>query len=183
MEYFIIDRGAVWSEIQDILARKASEGVEVRLMYDDLGTIALLPSSFPKQMKALNIKCIKFNEYNRLASALYNNRDHRKITVVDGEIGFVGGANIADEYANLISPYGYWKDSAVKIKGPAVNNLTCMFCNYTIFKAASWTIRRNTVLQRMTRICPTMLQASFVRSVTVQNMYTAIMWQRRYIST
>ena len=124
MEYFIIDRGAVWSEIQDILARKASEGVEVRLMYDDLGTIALLPSSFPKQMKALNIKCIKFNEYNRLASALYNNRDHRKITVVDGEIGFVGGANIADEYANLISPYGYWKDSAVKITGPAVNNLT-----------------------------------------------------------
>lgn len=127
MEYFIIDRGAVWSEIQDILARKASEGVEVRLMYDDLGTIALLPSSFSKQMKALNINCIKFNEYNRLASALYNNRDHRKITVVDGEIGFVGGANIADEYANLISPYGYWKDSAVKITGHAVNNLTCMF--------------------------------------------------------
>lgn len=127
MEYFIIDNGTIWTQIKDILAQKAAQGVEVRLMYDDLGTIALLPSSFPKQMKALNIKCQKFNEYSRVASALYNNRDHRKITVIDGEIGFVSGANIADEYANVISPYGYWKDSALMINGNAVNNLTCMF--------------------------------------------------------
>lgn len=127
MEYFIIDKGEMWNEIQQILVDKVNSGVEVRLMYDDLGTISKLPSNFAKKLKKLGIKCEKVNEYSSATSSIYNNRDHRKITVIDGKVGFMGGANLADEYINKIQPYGHWKDSAVCIKGEAVKNLVCLF--------------------------------------------------------
>ena len=127
MEYFIIEKGKMWIEIQQILVEKVKSGVEVRLMYDDLGTISKLPANFAKKLKKLGIKCEKVNEYSSATSSIYNNRDHRKITVIDGKVGFMGGANLADEYINEIHPYGYWKDSAVCINGEAVKNLVCLF--------------------------------------------------------
>lgn len=127
MEYFIIENGKMWNEIHEVLKEKVSYGVEVRVMYDDLGTIAKLPSNFAKKLKKEGIKCVKFNEYSSQTSALYNNRDHRKITVIDGKVGFIGGVNIADEYINETHPFGHWKDSAVKLEGDAVKNLLCMF--------------------------------------------------------
>lgn len=127
MEYFIIERGKMWGEIQQILVEKVKAGVDVRLMYDDLGTMAKLPSNFAKRLCKLGIKCVKVNEYSSATSSIYNNRDHRKITVVDGKVGYMGGANLADEYINEVHPYGHWKDSAVRITGDAVKNLVCLF--------------------------------------------------------
>ncbi|MBQ8424725.1 MAG: hypothetical protein IJX17_01735 [Clostridia bacterium] len=127
MEYFIIEQGEMWDGIFEILCDKVKNGVEVRLMYDDLGTITKLPSNFAKRLKKVGINAIKFNEYSETTSAIYNNRDHRKITVIDGKVGFMGGVNIADEYINKIKPFGYFKDTAVKITGDAVKSLVCMF--------------------------------------------------------
>ena len=127
MEYFIIERGQMWNNILEILKRKVKEGVEVRVMYDDLGTIHKLPNNYPKQLKKFGIKCVKFNSFVPIMSALHNNRDHRKITVVDGKVGFMSGLNIADEYINVVQKYGYWKDSGVKINGEAVKSLLMMF--------------------------------------------------------
>lgn len=126
MEYFIIEQGEIWNELYGILKNKVSQGVEVRLMYDDLGTIYKLPSNFAKKLKDDGIKCVKFNEYASATSAFYNNRDHRKITVIDGKVGFMGGVNLADEYANITHPFGYWKDTALKLQGEAVKGLLQM---------------------------------------------------------
>ncbi len=127
MEYFIIENGKMWSKIHKILKEKVKNGVEVRVMYDDLGTMFKLPNNFAKKLKKEGINCRKFNEYSQLTSSMYNNRDHRKITVIDGNIGYIGGINIADEYINVIHPFGYWKDSAIKMIGKGVDNLTCLF--------------------------------------------------------
>ena len=127
MEYFIIERGVMWNGILDILAEKAQSGVEVRVMYDDMGSVAKLPMTYPKKLKKLGIQCVKFNPFRPVLSGIHNNRDHRKITVIDGKVGFVGGANLADEYINVTSPFGHWKDSAVRLKGEVVKSLTLMF--------------------------------------------------------
>ncbi len=127
LEYFIIDNGKMWNEIHEILLEKVKAGVEVRVMYDDLGTISKLKSNFAKKLNREGIICKKFNEYSSMTSSVYNNRDHRKITVVDGNVGYMGGANIADEYINEIHPYGHWKDSAIRLEGDAVTSLVCMF--------------------------------------------------------
>ena len=127
MEYFIIENGQIWDKIYEILKDKANSGVEVRLMYDDLGTIYKLPNNFAKNIQKDGIKCIKFNEYSSATSAFYNNRDHRKITVIDGTIGFIGGINLADEYANIIHPFGKWKDSGLRLEGDGVRGLLQMF--------------------------------------------------------
>ena len=127
MEYFIIERGQMWNSILEILKRKVSEGVEVRVMYDDLGTIYKLPNNYPKRLKKMGINCVKFNSFVPIMSALHNNRDHRKITVVDGRVGFVSGLNIADEYINVVQKFGHWKDTGVKIEGEAIKSLLMMF--------------------------------------------------------
>ena len=127
MEYFIIETGQMWNKILNILQNKVREGVEVRVMYDDLGTIHKLPSNYHKKLRKIGIKCVKFNSFVPIMSALHNNRDHRKITVVDGKVGFVSGLNIADEYINVVQKYGYWKDTGIKITGEAVGSLLMMF--------------------------------------------------------
>lgn len=127
MEYFIIERGQMWDKILEILKEKVKQGVEVRIMYDDLGTVYKLPNNYPKRLKKFGIKCVKFNSFVPIMSALHNNRDHRKITVIDGRVGFVSGLNIADEYINVVQKYGYWKDTGVKITGEAVKSLLMMF--------------------------------------------------------
>lgn len=127
MEYFIIDHGKMWESIREILVRKARSGVEVRVMYDDIGTLGMLKSNFYKKLRKEGINCCKFNPFRPVMSGIHNNRDHRKITVIDGKTAYTGGANIGDEYINEKSPHGYWKDTAIKIRGSAVANFTLMF--------------------------------------------------------
>ena len=129
LEYFIIKNGTMWNEILKILEEKAKEGLDVRLIYDDMGCIAFLPTSYPKQMEAKGIKCIAFNKLNPFLGVIMNNRDHRKMMIIDGKTVFSGGMNLADEYINLEHPYGIWKDNGIKITGEAVWNFTIMFLN------------------------------------------------------
>lgn len=127
MEYFIINKGKMWDELLAILRQKAREGVEVRLIYDDMGCLDLLPYHYYKTLEREGIKCIAFNPFVPFFSVVMNNRDHRKIMVIDGYTGFTGGINLADEYINEIHPHGYWKDTGIMLKGEAVWNLTLMF--------------------------------------------------------
>lgn len=127
LEYFIIDEGVMWNTILDILVEKVQEGVDVRLIYDDVGCIMTLPYRYDRKLEAMGIKCCRFNPFIPVLSARLNNRDHRKIAVIDGHTGFTGGINLADEYINLFEKHGHWKDSAILIKGEAVWSLTVMF--------------------------------------------------------
>lgn len=127
MEFFIVQKGYMWDTILDILVDKVKEGVEVRFMYDDIGCIWKLPNNYYKELQKLGIKSIVFNRFVPILSIVHNNRDHRKIIVIDGNIGYTGGINLADEYININSPYGHWKDTGIKIEGEAVKNLTMIF--------------------------------------------------------
>lgn len=127
MEYFIIDKGMMWESVLEILVRKVSEGVDVRLIYDDMGCVNTLPAQFYKELQAKGIKCAAFNPFRPIVSVILNNRDHRKITVIDGHTSFTGGINLADEYINRKKRFGHWKDTGVMLKGEAVRNFTVMF--------------------------------------------------------
>ncbi|MBE6948668.1 MAG: cardiolipin synthase [Ruminococcaceae bacterium] len=130
LEYFILEDGKMWNSILNILKEKASQGVEIKIIYDDFGSIAKqLPRHFDKHMEALhpNIKCLRFNPIRPLAIMSMNNRDHRKLMIIDGEFGFTGGINIADEYINSISLYGHWKDTGIRLQGDAVRSMILMF--------------------------------------------------------
>lgn len=127
MEFFIIGYGTMWSSILEILEEKARAGLDVRVMYDDAGCIATLNNNYYKELEAKGIKCIAFNKLNPISGVIMNHRDHRKILVIDGNVAFSGGVNIADEYININSPYGHWKDTGVKIVGDAIWNYTVMF--------------------------------------------------------
>lgn len=127
MEYFILAEGKIWNDIHAILKRKVSQGVEVRILYDDIGTSGLQKTEYYRTLRKEGIKCHKFHSFHPFVSGVYNYRDHRKITVIDGKVGYTGGINVGDEYANLIQKFGYWKDTAVKLEGPAVANLSVMF--------------------------------------------------------
>lgn len=142
MEYFIIDEGKMWGSILKILAEKAAQGVDVRVMYDGMCEISLLSSDYPKRMEALGIKCKAFSPVMPFVSTHYNYRDHRKILVVDGRVAFNGGVNLADEYINHIRKFGHWKDTAVMLKGDAVASFALMFLqmwNITE-KEADWSL-------------------------------------------
>lgn len=127
MEYHAIEDSTSFTGIREILARKVKEGVEVRLLYDDVGSVGFISPEFIKRMEADGIQCRVFNPMVPMLHVFMNNRDHRKITVVDGKVGFTGGYNLADEYFNLTSPYGHWKDTGVRLEGDAVKNLTVLF--------------------------------------------------------
>ncbi len=127
MEYFIVAYGKMWNQIHAILREKIREGVEVRVMYDDIGSLGRVKTNFFKALEKEGIRCVKFNPFRPIMSGIHNNRDHRKITVIDGVIGYTGGINIADEYINATHPHGHWKDSAIKICGCGVVNFTAMF--------------------------------------------------------
>ena len=126
-EYFIVAHGKMWGDILAILKEKAQKGVDVRVMYDDMGCISTLDKLYPQELEKMGIKCVAFNRLNPIAGVIMNNRDHRKILVIDGKVAFSGGINIADEYINLNSKYGHWKDNGIKIYGEAVWNYTVMF--------------------------------------------------------
>lgn len=127
LEYFIIAKGKMWNSILDILKEKAKEGIDVRIIYDDFGCISTLKSSYPKELEKYGIKCIAFNNLNPIAGIIMNNRDHRKILIIDGKVAFSGGINIADEYINVIHKFGKWKDNCFRLIGDGVWNYTVMF--------------------------------------------------------
>lgn len=127
LEYFIIQEGKMFNSILEILERKAKEGVDVRLIYDDVGCLVTLPHNYHKKLEKKGIKCRVFNPIKPFFTRRLNNRDHRKIAVIDGNVGFTGGINLADEYINEYEKHGYWKDAAIMLKGDAVWNLTIMF--------------------------------------------------------
>ena len=127
LEFFIFDKGKFWNSILEILKQKAKEGLDVRVMYDDLGCLSTLPMRYDRELEAMGIKAKKFNPFRPLLDIRMNNRDHRKIMVIDGHTCFSGGFNIADEYINEIERFGHWKDNAILLRGEAVANFTYMF--------------------------------------------------------
>lgn len=127
MEYFIVERGYMWDTILEVLERKAAEGVEVRFMYDGMCCLVLLPYHYPRELKAKGIQAKMFAPVKPALSTYQNNRDHRKIVVIDGHTAFTGGINLADEYINRKERFGYWKDTAVMLKGDGVKSFVIMF--------------------------------------------------------
>lgn len=127
LEYFIIEKGKMWDAILEILVEKSKQGVEVRVMYDGMGTILTLPANYDQELREKGIKAKVFSPVIPLVSTHQNNRDHRKIAVIDGVIAFNGGVNLADEYINHKVVYGHWKDVAIMLKGEAVQSFTLMF--------------------------------------------------------
>lgn len=127
LEYFIIQEGKMFNSILEILEENAKQGVDVRLIYDDVGCIVTLPHNYKNTLEAKGIKCRVFNPIKPFFTRRLNNRDHRKIVVIDGDVGFTGGINLADEYINEYEKHGYWKDAGIMLKGDAVWNLTVMF--------------------------------------------------------
>jgi cardiolipin synthase len=127
MEYFIVNKGTMWNGILEILKEKAQNGVDVRILYDDMGSIAMLTTKYPKELASYGIKCIPFNKITPFKGIFMNNRDHRKMTIIDGKVAFSGGVNLSDEYININSKLGVWKDNGIKIVGDGIWNLTVMF--------------------------------------------------------
>jgi cardiolipin synthase len=143
MEYHAIEDAEAFEGIKEILVQKAKEGVEVRILYDDVGSIGFINPRFIKRMEEEGIQCRVFNPIAPFLNIFMNNRDHRKITVVDGKVGFTGGYNLANEYFNITHPHGQWKDTGVRLCGDAVNSLTCMFLEmWNVFQSADKNFER-----------------------------------------
>lgn len=133
MEFFIISDGKEWDAVKEILIQKAKEGVDVRIIYDDMGCGGTISPHTPRELAGFGIHCFKFHPFRPILSGVYNNRDHRKIVVIDHQMAFTGGMNLADEYANEIERFGYWKDTMVKVEGSAIDNLIVIFLqNYNL---------------------------------------------------
>lgn len=130
LEYFIIQEGLMWDSILKLLIKKAEQGVDVRVIWDGMGSISTLPKNYDKTLSGLGIKAMIFNPFVPLATVIQNNRDHRKIVVIDGHTAFTGGVNLADEYINAYDRYGYWKDAAIMLRGDAVRSFTLMFLSH-----------------------------------------------------
>ena len=150
MEYFIIQSGWMWDSIHDVLKEKAAQGIKVYLMYDDFGCMTTLPEQYYEEMRKEGIQCVPANKFKIVLSRIHNNRDHRKITVIDGKVGFIGGINLADEYINRAIKYGHWKDTAVKIEGEAVKNLAFLFMEF-------WNMQVDEQLDGREYLCTDML--------------------------
>lgn len=127
LEYFIVQEGLLWNSILNILKEKAKNGVEIRMLYDDIGCMETLPQNYVKYLSQYNIKCSCFSKLTGDASPIHNNRDHRKLMIIDGKVGYTGGINLADEYINYIKRFGHWKDGGIRLEGKAVSGLTKLF--------------------------------------------------------
>ena len=127
MEYHAIEDAESWHAIRDILAERAKAGVEVRVFYDDMGSLGFINMDFVKRTESYGIQCRVFNPFLPGLNLFLNNRDHRKITVIDGRVGYTGGYNLANEYFHVTEPFGFWKDTGVRLEGDAVQSLTVMF--------------------------------------------------------
>ena len=127
IEFFIIATGKMWDPMLELLRQKAAAGVDVRVVYDDFGCITRLPMQYAKKLREMGIRAHAFNPYVPILSARLNNRDHRKLMIIDGKVGFTGGVNLADEYINEIERFGHWKDCGILVRGEAVWSMVMMF--------------------------------------------------------
>ena len=127
LEYFIIEQGEFWDSILEILKEKAKNGLDIRVVFDDVGCMNTLPGNYAKQLAMFGIKATPFSRLKGQADNEFNNRSHRKIMVIDGKIGYTGGINIADEYVNKTIKFGHWKDVGIRLEGEAVYELTKLF--------------------------------------------------------
>lgn len=127
LEYFIIQEGVLWNRMLEVLKRKAAQGVEVRVVYDDFGCMYTLPQNYDAVLEGMGIHCRVFGRLVPVLSIRQNNRDHRKMLIIDGKTAFTGGMNLADEYINQRMKFGHWKDSAILLEGEAVWSMTVMF--------------------------------------------------------
>lgn len=127
LEYFIIEKGLFWNAILDILREKAAHGVEVRLVYDDMGCMTTLPGDYARTLNVWGIRAVPFSVLRGNADSEINNRSHRKLLIIDGKVGYTGGINLADEYINACEKYGHWKDTGIRLEGEAVWELTKLF--------------------------------------------------------
>ncbi|MFS9116336.1 cardiolipin synthase [Streptococcus infantis] len=127
LEYYIVEEGLMWDSMLEILEEKAAQGVEVKMIYDDIGCMVTLPGDYTVYLRSKGIDAHKFNKVIPRMTVAYNNRDHRKILVIDGQISYTGGINLADEYINHIERFGHWKDSGIRIDGPATQAFTRLF--------------------------------------------------------
>lgn len=137
MEYFIIDLGEMWDAILSILAEKAQSGVDVRIMYDDVGCISTLPPGYRRYLTSLGIRVVAFNRFIPMMNTYLNYRNHRKVCIIDGNTGYMGGINIADEYINRRERFGHWKDTGFRLTGDGVANLTALFLQLWDFATGS----------------------------------------------
>ena len=136
LEYFIISEGKFWDRVHKILLEKVAKGVDVRIIYDDIGSLLGIPHNFAARMEKEGIRCLCFNRFRPVLDVAQNNRTHRKIAVIDGVTAFTGGINIADEYTNEIELHGHWKDTGVMVRGRATQNFTAMFLQLWGLKSA-----------------------------------------------
>ena len=127
LEFFIISKGKMWDAVHDVLRRKAAQGVDVRMIYDDVGCATGLPAQYWKTLQVEGIQAVPFNPFVPLLNLVMNSRDHRKIVVVDGKTAFTGGFNLADEYINQKERFGYWCDTGVRLQGPAAWSFATIF--------------------------------------------------------
>ena len=135
IEIFILKQGKMWNSIFNILKEKAASGVDVRILYDDFGCISTLPYNYKKHIQKYGIKCEVFNPIHPIVTLAHNNRDHRKIVVIDGNVAFTGGINFSDEYINEVIRFGHWKDTGIMLKGDAVKSFALMFLeNWHIYQ-------------------------------------------------
>jgi Phosphatidylserine/phosphatidylglycerophosphate/cardiolipin synthases and related enzymes len=135
LEFFILKEGVMLNSILDILEKKAQAGLDVRIIYDDLGCFFTLPENYPKKLAQKGIKCFVFNPFRPIVSSLQNNRDHRKIISIDGKVVFTGGLNLADEYINIVDRFGHWKDAAIMLEGDGAWAFTLIFLQMWNLKA------------------------------------------------
>ena len=151
IEYFIINDGVMWQTILNILEEKAAEGVDVRLIYDGFGCLTTLPHKYYEELQKKGIKCQVFNPFRPILNIIQNNRDHRKITVIDGKVAYTGGMNLADEYINARVRFGYWKDAAIRLTGECVWSFTSMFLelwDYILKTESDYTFYRATSMEK-----------------------------------
>ena len=166
----------MWGKILEVLARKAAEGVDVRVMYDGTCEFATLPRDYPSRLEKLGIQCQVFSPVQPFVSTHYNYRDHRKILVIDGKVGFTGGVNLADEYINHIEKYGRWKDAAVMLEGEAVRPLTSSSSRCGA-SSGSRSLRSSSPCR------PTPSRRRGSRPLTATARWTVSGWERWSIST
>lgn len=149
MEYFAIENDKAWSGIEELLIEKVKEGVEVRVFYDDIGSIGYVNLNFAKRLQSFGIKCIPFNPCGSGLKLVLNYRDHRKMTIIDGKVAYTGGYNLANEYFGITTPFGRWKDTGVRIEGEAVKSFVVSFLGMWHFDR-----KRKTVIDPEKEILP-----------------------------
>lgn len=175
MQYYIIDKGKLWDTILNILKEKVKQGVEVKILYDDFGCMDKISPKEFKKIRTYGIDAVAFNKCRPTINKYSQYRDHRKLCVIDGLIGYVGGINLADEYANLTSKHGYWKDTGVRLKGSAVWNLTVLFSN-------NWQQEDNEFELNKYMVCYTENDNSFVQPFGSSPLYREPIARNNYVN-